>query len=181
MHRPACNADNLHERFAMPMLSVSKAAKIFDVSRPTLQKALKDGVISGHKIKSGGSESWQIDTTELARVYLLRPAFHANNISHSMECGQAVSVEKNNDPLHLTVKPDKVVEGLAAELAKARADLEQARADQLEIQKELAASQAVAEERKRLLDDVMRLLPPPVPAEPAKDQQRKSWWPWSRS
>lgn len=181
MHRQTFDTANLYEKFAMPMLSVSKAAKLFDVSRPTLQKALRDGAISGKKIKSGGSESWQIDTTELARVYRFRATSHANNFSHAMESEQRLCMEKNNDSLPLADKPVKDIEGLASELAKARADLEQARADQVKIQRELAASQAVAEERKRLLDDVMRLLPPPSPPEPVKDQQRRSWWPWSSS
>ena len=56
----------------MPLISVSRAAKLYDVSRPTLQKALKDGTISGQKVKAGGSESWQIDTAELARLYQIR-------------------------------------------------------------------------------------------------------------
>ena len=50
----------------MPMLTISRAAKVFDVSRPTLLKHLKAGKISGNKDDEKG---WQIDTAELARVY----------------------------------------------------------------------------------------------------------------
>ena len=55
----------------MAMLSISGAAKVFDVSRPTLQKHLKNGVISG---KKDTANNWQIDTAELARVYATRLA-----------------------------------------------------------------------------------------------------------
>lgn len=55
----------------MAMLSISAAAKVFDVSRPTLQKHLKKGKISG---KKDADNHWQIDTAELARVYQPRPA-----------------------------------------------------------------------------------------------------------
>jgi len=55
----------------MVMLSISAAAKVFDVSRPTLQKHLKNGKISG---KRDTDNHWQIDTAELARVYQPRGA-----------------------------------------------------------------------------------------------------------
>jgi len=53
----------------MAKLSISAAAKRFDVSRPTLLKHLKKGKISGEKDTAKG---WQIDTSELARVYQSR-------------------------------------------------------------------------------------------------------------
>lgn len=164
----------------MSLISISKAAKLFDVSRPTLQKALKDGTISGQKVKSGRSESWQIDTAELARVYLLRhPDTDKGNIT-SMESEQRLAMENSSDFTGLPEELAKGLESLAAELAKARAELEETRADQLRTRQELAAAQAVAEERKRLLDDMMKLLPPPAPMEPAKTPARRSWWPWRR-
>jgi hypothetical protein len=55
----------------MPILTISRAAKVFDVSRPTLLKHLKAGKISGNKDDDKG---WQIDTAELARVYQPRGA-----------------------------------------------------------------------------------------------------------
>jgi len=55
----------------MPMMTISRAAKVFDVSRPTLLKHLKAGKISGNKDDDKG---WQIDTAELARVYQPRGA-----------------------------------------------------------------------------------------------------------
>lgn len=166
----------------MPLISISKAAKLFDVSRPTLQKALKDGTVSGHKARSGGSESWQIDTAELARVYVLRSRNPDKGLVDgkdlSTEREQPLSMKKSNESTAFSGELDREVESLTAELARIRAELEQARTDRQETQKALAAAQAVAEERKRLLDDVMRLLPPPVPNTPA---QRRAWWPWRRT
>lgn len=164
----------------MPLISISKAAKLFNVSRPTLQKALKDGVISGEKVKYGGSESWQIDTAELARVYSIRHTDPEKIVTDGMESLQHLSVKNISDYTPLSAELSKGLESLTADLEKARADLEKALADQVEAQKELAAAQAVAEERKRLLDDVMRLLPPPAPADQSKTTKRRSWWPWGR-
>lgn len=164
----------------MSLISISKAAKLFDVSRPTLQKALKDGTITGQKIKSGRSESWQIDTAELARVYSLRYSDPDKEDITSMEIVQRLAMENASDFTGLPGELAKGLESLAAELAKARAELEEMRADQLRTRQELAGAQAVAEERKRLLDDMMKLLPPPVPMEPVKAPARRSWWPWRR-
>jgi hypothetical protein len=52
----------------MSKVSMAQAAKIFDVSRPTLLKHLQKGKISGEKI----DESWQLDLSELARIYTRR-------------------------------------------------------------------------------------------------------------
>lgn len=54
----------------MAKISMAKAAKMFDVSRPTLSEHLKSGKISGEKV----GESWQLDTSELLRVYGYRGA-----------------------------------------------------------------------------------------------------------
>lgn len=55
----------------MPKLSPRDAAKIYQVSRATLMRALSDGKISAEKTDAG---HWQIDTAELARVYAPRPS-----------------------------------------------------------------------------------------------------------
>jgi hypothetical protein len=54
----------------MAKLSINAAAKLFDVSRPTILKHLTEGKITGSK--GGKSDGWQIDTSELARAYKLR-------------------------------------------------------------------------------------------------------------
>ncbi|MFC3170425.1 helix-turn-helix domain-containing protein [Paracoccus fontiphilus] len=50
----------------MVNLSLREAVKHFDVSRPTLQKALKSGKISGVQ---DGQGHWTIDPSEIARLY----------------------------------------------------------------------------------------------------------------
>ena len=50
----------------MAKISIKEAVKRYDVSRPTVFKHLKTGKISGEKDPVKG---WQIDPSELARVY----------------------------------------------------------------------------------------------------------------
>lgn len=54
----------------MSKVSMAKAAKMFEVSRPTLAKHHEQGKISGDKI----GDAWQFDIAELARVYPRRGA-----------------------------------------------------------------------------------------------------------
>lgn len=119
----------------MALLSVSKAAKLFDVSRPTLQKALKDGTITGEKVMVGGSESWQIDTAELSRLYAMREGLADNLPSQDETIGQQLGTENSGNIGHLT---DEAVKKLEAELQAVRT--------------ELAISQALADERLRIMD-----------------------------
>jgi hypothetical protein len=53
----------------MALLSLREAERRFDVTRPTLTKALNSGKISGRKNDKG---HWTIDHAELARVYAPR-------------------------------------------------------------------------------------------------------------
>ena len=55
----------------MAKLSMAQAAKRFDVSRATLAKHLSAGKISGERDAVG---TWQLDVSELSRVYRLRGA-----------------------------------------------------------------------------------------------------------
>lgn len=50
----------------MGNLTLREAVKRFDVSRPTLIKALRNGKVSAVKDAAG---NWQIDPAELVRVY----------------------------------------------------------------------------------------------------------------
>jgi len=52
----------------MSKISMAKAAKMFEVSRPTLAKHHEQGKISAEKV----GDSWQFDIAELARVYSRR-------------------------------------------------------------------------------------------------------------
>lgn len=53
----------------MDKMSLREAVKHFDVSRPTLQKALKTGKVSGVQ---DGKGHWQVDPAELSRVFKAR-------------------------------------------------------------------------------------------------------------
>lgn len=53
----------------MVKVSVREAVKHYQVSRPTLMKHLKSGKISANK---DGQGTWEIDQSELTRVYKVR-------------------------------------------------------------------------------------------------------------
>lgn len=138
----------------MPLLSVSKAAKLFNVSRPTLQKALKDGTLTGQKVMSGGSESWQIDAAELSRLYSLRDGQADNLTRQDDDDGHPVSMDNPSVTKDLS---GEVIKELESQLAALRA--------------ELAVSEAVSEERRRVLDDMMKALP-----KPENKQSPRGFW-----
>lgn len=148
----------------MPMISVSRAAKLYDVSRPTLQKALKDGMISGQKVKAGGSESWQIDTAELARLYQLRDGNHGNEIDM---VGQSLDVKKKSHSGDLPGELVKEVETLKAALAQMKEDLDQEREGRVR-------AEAVRDERGRIIDEMMKALPRPT--EQLAEPEKRSLW-----
>ena len=56
----------------MSKVSMAEAAKLFEVSRPTLAKHLKEGKISGNHVFVNGAKVWQLDMSELKRVYQRR-------------------------------------------------------------------------------------------------------------
>ncbi|WP_157001793.1 hypothetical protein [Paracoccus sp. S4493] len=141
--------------FPMPMLTVSKAAKVFQVSRPTLQRALKNGTISGEKSVEGGVEVWQIDTAELARVYKIRRSEADSLPRQKIEIGSGRDTSKIGD--HSDLSGD-VVKQLQAKLQA--------------VQDELTAALAVSEERKRMIDEYVRSLPKPA----AEEQARRGFW-----
>lgn len=145
----------LQGSFVMPLVSVSKAAKLFQVSRPTLQRALKSGAISGEKSVDGKVETWQIDTAELARLYSLREPQAVTLAGQDDQNGQPLYVPKISEDSDLT---GEVVRGLEGQLQA--------------VKEELAAALAVSEERRRLLDEMVKALP--RPAEPKRP--RRGLW-----
>lgn len=50
----------------MAKISIREAVKEFQVSRPTLTKALNNGKVSGEKDDNG---TWMMETSEISRVY----------------------------------------------------------------------------------------------------------------
>ncbi|MCF7702461.1 hypothetical protein GLR48_25145 [Loktanella sp. M215] len=59
-------------------VSVREAVKHYQISRPTLMKHLKEGKLSARK---DGQGSWEIDQSELARVY--KPRLSETHVDQS--------------------------------------------------------------------------------------------------
>lgn len=114
-------------------ISLREAVKHFDVSRPTLQKALKSGKISGVQ---DGKGVWTIDPSELARVYQPRTREQVKPDQHE----QVVLSTKNTN--------------LDQEVNVLRSKLEDA-------EKRAAIAEALANERAKHIEDLRRLLPMP--------------------
>lgn len=152
---PADRTRSLQVDFPMPMLTVSKAAKVFQVSRPTLQRALKNGTISGEKSVEGGVEVWQIDTAELARIYKIRRSEADSLPRQEIEIGSGRDTSKIGDH-----------SGLSGDIVK------QLQAKLQAVQDELTAALAVSEERKRMIDEYVRSLPKPA----AEEKARRGFW-----
>lgn len=132
----------------MCALSLREAVKLYDVSRPTLAKALKDGRISGSRDADG---NWKIEPSELNRLYKGRG-------------GKAVKVDKALPSEVTTLAPVK---------SDAVSDVSAAvRIAQLEAQ--LEAERMARELVERHLADLRALLPSPTP----RERQRRRWWPF---
>jgi len=136
----------------MGKLSLREAVKVFDVSRPTLLKALKIGNISGQK---DGKGRWEIDASELTRVYHPRKS--------SVE---EVDMEKG---VKFYQNPNALDVDLNVRLAQLEAELRVEKAARMNADE-------LANERARHLDDLRRLLPGPKPE--ASQKKSKGWWPW---
>ena len=117
----------------MKNLSLREAVKLFDVSRPTLTKALNTGKLSGIRNTKG---QWEISPSELTRVY--RPR-NVETADHS-----------NSEQVKFTTSnslPNADFDKLKAELALAEARAE--------------AAEKLAQERAERIEDLRRMLPPP--------------------
>lgn len=117
----------------MVKLSIREAVKHYNVSRPTLQKALKSGKISGVQ---DGQGHWTIDPSELARLYHPRSAE--------------------------VVKVDKPIPGnLTTENTLLAGHVETLKERLAEVERRAAVAEALAEERGRHIEDLRRMLPAP--------------------
>lgn len=133
----------------MTKLSLREAAKTFDVSRPTLTKALKSGKISGEQDSARG---WKVDYSELARVYQTR-------FKEELNGGE-------DDPAKFT----RVNTSSTGEIEKLRAALVLA-------ETRAEAAERLAEERADRIEDLRRMLPSPEAA-PPPSVKRRTWWPF---
>lgn len=135
----------------MGNLSVRAAVKIFDVSKPTLLKDLSSGKVSGVK---GDAGQWDLDPSELARVYRARPALTA-----PVKAEKLPIVDRQLPP------PVNVeVEALKAQLAEAEKAVAIEREKAAAADKLREAAERLAEERAARIEDLRRMLPPPVAA-----------------
>lgn len=117
----------------MANLSLREAVKVFDVSRPTLTKALNSGKISG--VRNGKGE-WEIDPAELSRVYSPRSPVVVRDGKD----------EQANLPTQNTANLEELGKlKTALALAEARAE----------------AAEKLAQERAERIEDLRRMLPLP--------------------
>jgi hypothetical protein len=131
----------------MPKLSPREAVKAYQVSRATLTKALLEGKISAEKTESG---HWQIDPSELARIY--QPRAPQKPLSRS-KLAQPDQLRPTGE--HLA---DHTLE---LRLARAEAALEAEREKTALLERHVA--------------DLRRMLPAP---ETEQQPRRRRWW-WS--
>ena len=84
----------------MGKISVREAVKHYQISRPTLMKHLKDGKLSANK---DGQGTWEIDQSELTRVYKSR-------VRNSYVDQSNVTTLNSNENNLLQVKLDAAME-----------------------------------------------------------------------
>jgi len=85
-------------------VSVREAVKYYQVSRPTLMKHLKSGKLTGSK---DGQGTWEIDQSELTRVY--KPRVSGEDVDQSNLTTPNSPVNSNENSL-LQVKLDAALE-----------------------------------------------------------------------
>ena len=106
----------------MENLSLREAVKAFNVSRPTLTKALNSGKLSGTKNDKG---QWKISPSELARVYHPRASEEDTDGKgeHVSLTTVHIELEKIKSELELAKHRAEAAEKLAQERAERIDDL----------------------------------------------------------
>ena len=137
----------------MANLSIREAVKHYQVSRPTLTKALKSGKVSGTQ---DGQGKWSIDPSELARVY--QPRASASNAPEQALTGQPEA------KLAASNTPD------LAELDALRAQLVEIELRAVKAETRADAAELLAQERAERIEDLRRMLPPP------EASKKRRWW-----
>lgn len=165
----------------MAGLSIREAVKHFDVSRPTLANDLKKGKVSGVK---DGQGAWSIDHSELARVYKPRALTVPASVDNPDNFSRSNEGEMSTFDSLLAGQ----VEALRESLAEAERRAAESEKRVIENAQRAAIAEALAEERKRILDETLKLIPPPAPLTtvpdpapapaPSPTSSRRRWWPW---
>jgi len=131
-------------------MTIREAARVFDVSRPTLAKRIKDGRLSATPTEGGG---WLIDPAEMVRAGYLARQEGADDLA--------------KDGQHPSGQLSKI-----ASAAVVKDELTQLRVKLAEAEQRAAVAEALAQERAERIEDLRRMLPAPA-------AQRRRWWPWS--
>lgn len=136
------------------MLTLGQAARTARRGKATIQKALRNGTLSGTRDPSG---RWLIDPAELHRVFpfevnRIGPGTDLGSIQNRSETAPRVDPEPQRD---CSDPRDAQIAWLTAALDRER-----------EVNDELRADLRTERER------VVGLLAPP---------ERRNWWPWGRS
>jgi hypothetical protein len=137
----------------MANLSIREAVKHYQVSRPTLTKALKYGKISGTQDSQG---KWSIDPSELARVYQPRAGF--------LDTPEQALTGQPEANLATLNTPD------LAELEALRAQLVEVELRAVKAETRADAAELLAKERAERIEDLRRMLPPP------EAPRKRRWW-----
>ena len=137
----------------MASLSIREAVKHYQVSRPTLTKALKSGKVSGAQDDQG---KWSIDPSELARVY--QPRSGPSDAPKQVLTGQS---EANLATPNI---PD------SAELEALRAQLAEVELRAVKAETRADAAELLAKERAERIEDLRRMLPAP------EAPKKRRWW-----
>ena len=137
----------------MAKLSIREAVKHYQISRPTLTKALKSGKISGTQDDQG---KWSIDPSELARVY--QPRVSASHAPEQTLTGQSEA------KLATPNTPD------SGELEAVRAQLAEVELRAVRAETRADAAELLAKERAERIEDLRRMLPSP------NSPKKRRWW-----
>ena len=141
--------------FSVAKLSIREAVKHYQVSRPTLTKALKSGKVSGEQ---DGQGKWSIDPSELARVYQSRAG--------DSDAPEQVFTGQHGANLATLNTPD------LAELEALRTQLAEVELRAVKAETRADAAELLAKERAERIEDLRRMLPPPSEGLP----KRRRWW-----
>ena len=137
----------------MVNLSIREAVKHYNVSRPTLTKALKSGKLSG---KQDGKNKWSIDPSELARVYQPRPP-----------TSEPETTAKHGQHSAIAVPPDTSNQ---AEMEALKAQLLNVEMRAVKAETRAVAAELLAKERAERIEDLRRMLPAP------EQPKKRRWW-----
>lgn len=106
----------------MAKISMAEAARIFAVSRPSLLKHLQQGKITGEKRRVEKNVFWEIEESELARVYPRRDAVAAEQAAKLTSDGMGATAGLQAEIKLLQAKLE-AAEALAEERARHLEDL----------------------------------------------------------